>query len=175
MTPPLRLVDSLVAPVLLALRDCLCAELAKSLAGPPCRCVIVHSDTFPIMDGCDCTCEPNGQGDAWTRLVRLEPEVSATPVVTSKCPPGWIAVIELGVHRCIPLTEDGSPLPDRQQNDLALMLLADMNATLRALCCPVLADHDIGVDFWQPIGPAGGCAGGALQIRVALPGGPGGC
>lgn len=175
MTVPGGLFDNLVAPVLTALRDCLCTELARSMFGPVCRCVITHNSTSPSMDGCDCTCEPEGVGDAWVRLVRLEPEVSLNPVSNQGCAPGWQAVIELGAYRCYQLTESGEPLPEEEETQLAYRLLSDMNAMLRVLCCPVLADYSLGVDFWLPLGPAGGCAGGSLQIRVALSGGPGSC
>lgn len=179
MTSPMPLSDSLVAPLLVALRDCLCAELQRSVLGPACRCMIVHNFTSPVMDGCDCICDEGGQGDAWVRLVRLEPELTADPVHRHSCPVGWQAVIELGTYRCVPTPEDGEeflPLEERVVTDSALELLSDMNALLRVLaCCPPLRDMDVGVEFWQPVGPAGGCAGGVLQIRVALSGGPGGC
>ncbi len=173
MTTPLS--DNLVAPLLLELRDCLCAELRNTPSGPVCRCMVVHSATLPVMDGCDCTCEPAGQGDAWTRLVRLEPDLAIVNAAPQQCPSGWQAVIELGVYRCVETPEEGEALEPQVVNDTALRMLADMNAVLRTLCCRALTDRDLSVDFWQPIGPEGGCAGGALQIRVALPGGPGGC
>jgi hypothetical protein len=174
MTLPLA--DNLVAPLLVELRDCVCAQLATTPVGPVCRCMIVHNFTLPPMDGCDCTCAPAGRGDGWVRLVRLEPEISLNLASPTVCPTGWQAIIELGVYRCVPLTEDGAALPEREVTDLALDMLADMNALIRVLgCCNALKDRDVGVEFWQPVGPAGGCAGGTLQIRVALSGGPGGC
>lgn len=177
MTIPLS--DPLVAPLLVALRDCLCEQLASTMYGPPCRCMVVHNFTLPAMDGCDCSCDDGGQGDAWVRLVRLEPELTADLVHAHACPVGWQAVIELGTYRCVPTPDDGEeflPLDARVVTDTALQQLSDMNALLRVLqCCPVLIDREVGVDYWQAVGPAGGCAGGALQIRVALSGGPGGC
>lgn len=173
MTAPIS--DALVAPLLLELRDCLCAELRRTMLGAACRCMVVHSVTVPVADGCDCECDA-GQGEAWVRLVRLEPEISLNPIAAQSCPAGWQAVIELGIRRCIPIPDEGEPLPERTVTDTALELLSDQAATLRVLgCCPALTDLSFGVDFWQPDGPAGGCAGGTLQIRVALPGGPGGC
>lgn len=177
MTVPLS--DSLVAPLLVALRDCLCEQLKSSMYGPVCRCMIVHGFALPIMDGCDCDCDQEGQGDAWVRLVRLEPEVTLQMVSPQPCPTGWQAVVEMGSYRCVPTPDDGEeelPMDARVVTDSALALLADMNALLRVLgCCDALRDRDVGVDFWQAVGPSGGCAGGTLQIRVALPGGPGGC
>lgn len=175
MTAPTPLSDSLVAPLLVELRDCVCAELARSIAGPVCRCAIAHSVVTPTMDGCDCECE-DGQGDAWVRLVRLEPEESLEIVGPSVCPTGWQAVIELGVYRCVPLPEEDEVLEEQVVSDTALAALADMNALIRVLgCCTALRDAFTGVEFWQPVGPSGGCAGGTLQIRVAISGGPGGC
>lgn len=173
MTTPLS--DNLVAPLLVELRDCLCSQLARTPAGPVCRCMLLHNFSLPPMDGCDCTCE-NGRGDGWVRLVRLEPEVSLNLTHPTVCPTGWLATIELGVYRCVPLDDSPAAMPAQQVGDIALEMLADMAALIRVLgCCPALADRDVGVDYWQPVGPAGGCAGGTLQIRVAISGGPGGC
>src|SRR5688500_18541825 len=105
MTIPLS--DPLVAPLLVALRDCLCEQLASTMYGPPCRCMVVHNFTLPAMDGCDCSCDDGGQGDAWVRLVRLEPELTADLVHAHACPVGWQAVLELGTYRCVPTPEDG--------------------------------------------------------------------
>jgi hypothetical protein len=93
----------------------------------------------------------------------------------SVCAPGWSAVIELGVLRCIPLSEDGSALPAATEENTSAELLSDMHAMVRVLCCSVLDDRDVTIDYYLPIGPAGSCAGGALQFRVALPSGPGRC
>jgi hypothetical protein len=175
MTTPTPLSDSLVAPLLVALKACLYAELARSTSGKVCRVTVRHSVVTPTMDGCDCECD-DGQGDAWVRLVRLEPEESLSLVTPTSCPPGWQAVIELGVYRCVPLPEEGEALSEQDENDIALSALSDMNALVRVYgCCDALADEFRGAEFWQPLGPSGGCAGGALQFRVAISGGPGGC
>lgn len=181
MTRSVVLADSLVAPLLMALRDCLCCQLESSLRGPTCRCVIRHALSTPSMDACDCNCgvDPatgtDGQGDAWVRLVQLQPEATSLPLGSHACPQGWTAIIELGTYRCITLPEEAGPLAAQDENDIAMDMLSDMNAMVRALgCCEALTDRDVGVDFWQPLGPSGGCAGGALQIRVAIPAGPNG-
>lgn len=174
------MVDAVVDPVLLALRDCLRAELADTSLGPVCRCMVVHSLAPPVMDGCACDCPiPDttavGNGDAWVRLVRLDPDSALTAVTSQACPTGWLAAIEIGTYRCAPLSEDGSALPEREVTDYALRMGSDRAALLRVLgCCDALRDRDVGVEFYQPIGPEGGCGGGLLQFRVALTGG-GGC
>lgn len=176
MTGPVA--DTLVAPLLRALRDCLCAQLQTSPLGGTCRCMIVHSSALPVMDGCDCSCDGGTQGDAWVRLVRLDPDTALFATIASVCPPGWQAVIELGTYRCVPIPEEGVEiLPESQVDATTMNLLGDMHALLRTVaCCPVLRDLSVGVEFYSPIGAEGGCAGGILQLRVALSGGPpGGC
>lgn len=174
MTTPLS--DSLVAPLLVALRECVRTELARSVNGPVCRASIRHSVVTPTMDGCDCLCE-DGQGDAWVRLVRLDPDGDGQGfALPGVCPQGWVAIIEMGVYRCVPLPEEGEALPEDTEHQIALAALADMNALVRVVgCCPALRDEHVGVEFWQPLGPTGGCAGSSLQIRVPISGGPGGC
>lgn len=172
------LVDTLVDPVLLELRDCLCAEVAKTTAGPTCRCMVVHSFTLPVMDGCDCDCG-GGHGDAWVRLLRLEPELSLPGVSQLSCLIGWQAVIELGTYRCSPLPEEGEALPERAVTDFALAMGSDRAALIRAVqcCTPLLQQRelDLNVEVWQPIGPEGGCAGSILTVRIPLPAPGGGC
>lgn len=176
MSTPLS--DSLVAPLLVSLRECVRAQLARSISGPVCRASLRHSVVTPTMDGCDCEC-PEGQGDAWVRLVRLEPDVSNDTgggLQPSSCAPSWLAYVEIGVYRCVPLPEEGEALPEQTEHVISLDALSDMNALLRVLtCCPTLRDTFTAVDFWQPLGPSGGCAGGALQFRVAILGGAGVC
>lgn len=171
------LADALVAPLLLELRDCLRGELVRTIRGPVCRCALVHSFTTPVMDACHCECGLSlggreAQGDAWVRLVRLEPDVQIAGLTPQQCVPGWQAVIEIGTHRCAPITEDGSALPEEELTTLALDMASDRAALLRVFACSrVLRDRDTLPDFYQPLGPEGRCAGGVLQFRVALPGG----
>ncbi len=170
MTTPTPLADALVAPLLLAARDCLAAELARSPAGPACRVMVAYGVVAPTMDGCACSCEPDSQGDAWVRLVQLEPDATFETLGSGGCPGVWQAVIELGTYRCVPVPEAEDVLTARQMTDTALLLAGDMAALLRVLdCCPTLRERNAVADLYVPIGPSGGCAGGALQIRVSLP------
>lgn len=172
-------VDTLVSPVLLELRDCLRNELVQTTRGPVCRCALVHGFTLPPMDGCHCECGLSlggrpAQGDAWVRLVRMEPDLSLLRLTPQQCAPSWQVVVEIGTYRCAPVTEDGSALPEQEVTALALDMASDRAALLRVFgCCVALRDRDTLVDFYQPIGPEGACVGGVLQFRIAV--GGGGC
>lgn len=183
MTTPLPIADTLLSPILLALRDCLCKQLERSQIGPVCSCYIVHHQSLPTMDGCDCTCEPvdaeerAGRGSASVRVVRLAPDLGPYGTGPSPCPTGWQVTLAMVVYRCIPLPEDEeSVLPAAVQTATALELNSDLAAMLRVLgCCQELRDRDMGVDFAGPLGPAAGCAGWEIQFSLALAGPPGGC
>lgn len=167
--------DALVAPTLLALRDELRRQLVATVAGPTLRCMVAHSATPPIMDGCACESDENspgaGQGDAWVRLVSLTPASSNAGVVLgNNCPTVWQASIEIGTYRCTPLPEEGEALPEDVVTRTALMLASDLAALLRTLtCCIDLQELAVLADSYTPIGSAGGCAGGALALTVELP------
>lgn len=171
MTGPLA--DDMVDPLLLALRDCLCAELSRTTAGRTCRCMVVHALSPPIMDNCDCDCvDPDGhpgQGDSWVRLVRMEADVPLAGVAPYLCATSWQAVVEIGTYRCAPMSEDATALAEQVITNHALTMGSDRRALMRTLrCCDALKDIDTQIDFYQPIGPDGGCGGGLLQFRLAL-------
>jgi hypothetical protein len=130
---------------------------------------------LPPMDGCDCECTVDGRdgnGDAWVRLVRMDPDQIVFGLTPRSCPTSWQLVIEMGTYRCGPFSEDGSPLSEAELQDMRMAMSSDRAALLRVLgCCTALADRDIAVDSYQPVGPEGGCYGGVLQFRVAVPGG----
>lgn len=176
MTTPAPLVDKLVDPLLLQLRDCLCAELARAPLGPVCRCYLTHAFATPVDDGCSCECGEPGQtgvGEARVRLASLEPDSASLGPGPQACPSGWQAVIEFTTARCVPVPEDPTvPLPAETLNQTALDLGGDRAAMLRVLaCCAALRDRDIAVEFLSPRGQ-GDCQGWLMQFRVALPGGP---
>lgn len=184
MTQPASPVaDQLVGPLLIALRDCLCAEVQKSITGPVCRCYVAWDQGLPIQDGCTCECAaPDGRagvGDAWARLVSVSPNLGsgvsalgtgAGGVDASVCFTGWVATIELGVARCHPEPGDPQkPLPAQTNTDVALWRLSDFAAMRRAwTCCPLLADVPSVPVLFTPFGPSGNCSGGTLSINVEL-------
>lgn len=180
--PPLRLdlnagapvpgnPDRMWAPILTALRDCLCFELSKTLWGPPCSCLLVRRNT-PIGD---CTpgtvpvappplSQQGGNGVAWVRKTDVTPVVST--VAGDRCVNQLVATIELGIVRCIDVAADGSLGDPATLADEALKFESDDNALRRVgRCCTLPGEPQVTLARWQPIF-GGGCAGGVQLITV---------
>lgn len=178
MTAPVPKSDRLIAPVALALVECLRAELATSPLGPVCEVGLVWADRPYTMDGCDCSCEVapgvTGHGHAWVRWVDSAPpapsvnSASGARAVGSPCATGWNVVLEIGVARCIELTEYGTKQPIAKLQAEALALLGDQFALRRVLCCSVLKDQTVTVLRESPRGYGGQCAGVVLQFQLRL-------
>ncbi|MBB3665909.1 hypothetical protein FB384_004868 [Prauserella sediminis] len=151
--------DDLILPLLEELRTCAASQFGRCRR-PVCRFDLYFSDHPAPADGCDCTCEPDGQGVAWIRLVAIEPDPSPVP---SPCAGGsTTAVVEIGVHRCAPTTEN----PDQPW---VPGMYDDVHALRRTpLCCTALEDTRWQVQTVQPIGPSGGCVGAAIQLGIRL-------
>lgn len=168
--------DPAAAATLMALRDCLCEQMTRTIYGPVCRCYVSWGPSLPIQDGCSCTCGLDGEhnGDAWVKLDSMEPDLAGTASgsdLVSWCPAGWTATISLGTYRCIETAEGDDVLPAERVTDISLALLSDMAALWRVLsCCPQALTDGLRVVAWQPTDLSGGCAGGALTIQVPLSG-----
>jgi hypothetical protein len=167
-----RLADDLVGPLLLGLRDCLADELVHTLSGRVVRAYVPWDSGTPVMDGCDCR-STNGQGDAWARFVRMDPQRSTLGSTgvgdPAGCPPTWVAVIELGVARCHPVPSSAAPLDPQLITDTALLRLSDGRALRRvARCCRALDRFPTSVGSIVPLPPQGGCSGVVLTIQVEI-------
>lgn len=174
IAPP-AISDPSTAPALMALRDCLCEQVKQAIYGPVCRCYVAWGPALPIQDGCSCACDDDEHnGDAWVKLDSLEPDVTGTPGANELmgwCPAGWTATVTMGIYRCIPVAEGEDVLPAETVTDISLALLSDMAALWRVLsCCPAAIGDGVRVVSWNPIDPAGGCAGGSLTIQLPLSG-----
>lgn len=177
--------DSLVAPLLLMLRDCLAYEVARGLGGPVCRPFVWWGPQPPVMDGCRCNCTDgegrNGNGDAWVRWVELTVDPGTGSFTEGRnrlangCAPGLIATIAMGTYRCSPVPDDPreGPLPAATETTSSLLKHADLMAILRVnACCPMWKDDTlkIGNPTFQravPIRQAD-CAGVEATVRVPL-------
>jgi hypothetical protein len=169
-TPPPGNPDRMWAPILLALRDCLCAELAKTMWGQPCDCVAVRrngaigdctSGVIPVVP------PPPGaerNGIAWVRKTDVVPVLSS--VAGNLCVNELTATFELGVVRCIEVSEDGGLGDAATLNDEAVKFESDDLALRRVgRCCKLPGDPTVTLARWQPIF-GGGCAGAVQLLTV---------
>lgn len=162
--------DPQIGELLQSFLACVCAEL--SAAGrPACVCCLVWGDTQPAADFCDCDCE-GGTGQAWIRVVRLDPAATNNRVQMKKCQPMRLRVwVEAGVYRCVPVVgPDGTSAPTcEERSESAWGFIKDARALRTAVaCCDALGDRVIEFMGQDPIGNLGGCAGVALQFTVDL-------
>jgi hypothetical protein len=169
---------SRLTQVLAQLLDCACTRLAD-YGRPVCFCCTRHAAGAGPMDFCDCGCTTpsGGQGSLLGRVVAVAP--SSTPFTTATSAPGHCprpdstATLELAVYRCAAsMSDDGQPPDCATQTAEAEAFILDA-ALLRSsvLCCASDLDDQYGYrvqpTIWTPIGPAGGCAGGALQVLAS--------
>lgn len=154
-----------VALLLDALSTCVCEQLATTGAGPVCWCGIYPGNQVSF-EFCG-ECGGNACGMGWVRLAGAFPtDPFPNPTLDPSCfhPVAW--TIEVGALRCIPTPPDGMlPGPDV----LALVGLdqaLDANALYNAIQCCGLDRGTWVVQNWLPLGPDGGCVGGAWTVFV---------
>lgn len=153
-----------ISGLLLRLRECVCQELSTTLAGPVCRCHLVHSEV-EILDGCDCVCDA-GTGRAYIRIL----EISLVTLTDRPppCPTGWKVDMEIGVARCVLDCQAELP-PDETLEREVLYVMSDYAALRRAVtCCAKNQRYKPVATRWRPLGPEGCCYGGALNVEVTI-------
>lgn len=163
--------DLAAAPLLMSLKDCLVREAARTKFGPVRDHYLAWGVTLPAQDGC--LCDDEGNGEAWVKLDSFGPDLAAGGGNAGNgwCPPGWVALISLGIYRCVPTPEGDEVLAGRIKTDISLALHSDKAALFRTLaCCDQTKNNFRGGDF-LPIDAAGGCAGGMLTLQLPLMGG----
>lgn len=164
--------DTLILPVLDALRACLCEQLAVSPGGVPCFCGLYPGGPVPA-DGCTCGRGATGCGQAWVRLARVFPTTQYPQQTnTPGCAVGLAAVIEVGVRRCLPGTSSINgqvTFPTAaDQAEAVRVQMGDLAAILRAItCCPALARMNPILGAYAPE-DAGDCGGGVWPVTVQL-------
>jgi hypothetical protein len=146
---------------------------------PVCYCCLRHAAGVAPADFCDCGCDnpTGGQGSLLGRVVSIAPGTSpfgASSAVPTNCARADItATLELAVYRCaLVMGSDGSPPDcDAQQAEAHGLVLDGAIIRTAVLCSVGTADETYGFRVqpgaWTPMGPAGGCAGGILQILAS--------
>lgn len=171
MTPMTAVVieDTHALPIMDALVDCLSVELARSPGGLPAFCGVVPG-ALVTMDYCG----PGCPGMAWVRLDGDQPS-SRFPnpggSVSSATDPTALR-LQMGVTRCVATSEaTGEPPSAEEQAEDVRVQLGDYAAMRRAvLCCygtgRQARPYVLGA--YLPIGPQGGCGGGAMTVTVQV-------
>lgn len=171
MTAPVT--DPLVAPLALALLQCLETEVART-ASPPGK-VELRPGTDPValiatsLDECCLGLALVQPGPVFPTTTFPLPDETA-----QKCGPvQWAVTLDLAVLRCAP-TGDASTLPTAEQwAATALAVLDDGAAMRRALCCflalPDLRGRRFLVGQGDPLPVEGACTGSTYRVTVSAP------
>lgn len=153
-----------IAVALLELTECVCAELVTSGGGPTCWCGL-YPGASVSWDYCG-ECNGDKCGMAYVRLAGISPyEIFPFPAVDDRCsrPLAW--GVEVGVLRCMPQLSEGELLDPEGMAEVSVVQALDARAVWTALkCCGI----DIAVETWRPLGPNGGCVGGAWTAFLAV-------
>lgn len=171
MTTPV--VDETVAPLALALLECLRREMAK-VPVPPAKVQIRPGDRVAalISTAEDECCA----GLAWVRVGEVYPSQVGFPAYDAgphKCGPGRLAVLlEVGAMRCAPVG-DAAVLPTAEQwAAAALTVLDDRAAMRRAICCFMGLQANKGrlfsVGTSAPLPVEGACTGATDTVTVSV-------
>lgn len=134
----------------------------------PCRTAIYLGGEVP-WDSCNGTGCGDRDGMLWAKMIGINPVSGGSD--SSNCPDyTWTA--EIGVVRCVASLDDSGniPTPDQVAAD-AQQQADDADAIFTALRCCAPADsplREVALTSWSPLGPTGGCAGGAWTVRGRL-------
>lgn len=167
-TPSAPSTPSRVVALLGWLLDTACEELAATRNGPVGVRMVAPGSSAPPADWCCETPDGSGVGQAWVRVTRRYRSTAfPAPESTPVCRVSQLAVeIEVGVYRCVSaLGQHGEPPDPAAVTADALGADADACA-LGAAVDRLSWTHVRGA--WVPLGPSGGCGGGAQLVVVAL-------
>lgn len=150
---------------LVELSMCLCDAVKSSCGSELCWCG-VYPGGIPAWDYCGSCSDRCGMGFVTVAGASLyttfgQPDQSVAP-----CDRPLQAEVLLGVLRCVPLEEDGSAVPASAMTDVALMLMADLDAIRRAVVCCFKGDAVL--LGYEPLPEAGGCVGGQWRAVIGL-------
>jgi len=162
--------DTVIWPVMVSLAECLCTQITSSGLPEPCFCGVLPGNdvAYDYCDGCeDGTC-----GQAWVRMAEAFP-ARVFPVPDSdrgNCATALAVELVVGIVRCAPMPDEhGDPPTMEAQFDTAQLVVADMMAMRRAIMCCTQAyrGRDYLLGPYLPIGPEGGCVGGAWTVTFS--------
>lgn len=154
--------DTLIWPIMVQMRDCLCETLTeRGLMPGNCFCGIVPGQqaTWDYQSGM-----------AWVRLASTVPSAifPAQSFALNNCGTTLAAELEVGVLQCTPGPDaSGNPPDQDQQFEAARLQVASMAAVRDAiLCCADSSDLDLILGGYDPQGPNGNLVGGTWTVSV---------
>lgn len=165
--------DTVLSPILDALRVCTAEALTGTLGGDALCTTSLVPGTLAVADWCTCRSGGGGCGMAWVRLSDLFPSAAAFPSpdnsTKTSCTSVLAAVIEVGVYRCAPQPGPrGEPPTAAEQTQAALIQADDAMALHRAIkCCDEVTRRPNVLGRYTPR-PGGDCGGGAWTLTVQL-------
>jgi hypothetical protein len=152
---------------MVALAECLCQQITADGLPDVCFCgVLPGADVaFDYCAPCD---EVGHCGQAWVRLVEMFPsKVFPVPDAEGNCSSLLAFQLAVGIVRCAPVPDDdGTPPSMEDQFDTTGLVMADAMAIRRAILCCATANRnrDYLLGPYLPVGPEGGCVGGAWTV-----------
>lgn len=163
------MIDDLLAwPLLVDLTAEMTAEIESAELPPFCFVGLLPGGSV-ALDYCqECG---NSCGMAWVRLASIREEPSDTnPGGFSDCASLFVVNVEMGMVRCHQtFDDDNNPMPAEYQHDKVQAQMAEQAAMRRVLLC-----SDTALPFnkllgnYLPIGPEGGCVGGAWTAQFEI-------
>lgn len=156
---------------------CLCEVLPSTVGGDVCVCCLNPGVETPMDYCCECTVgDQPAEGQAWVSVVKIFPSTRfpAQQLDRAACGQGsgFVAELVMGVYRCAPVSDArGNPPTCDQQMAVTEKILSDAAAMRQAVrCCfrDEVEAPDVLIGEWVPLGPQGGCAGGAQLVTVGF-------
>lgn len=159
--------DTLAWPILVNLAAAMTVEAKDSGLQPFCFEGIMPGGAIALDYCTECG---KSCGMAWVRLASIREEPSEIDGGFSTCFSQFTVNIEMGMIRCHQtVTESGEPMPLEYQFAAAQRQMAEMAAMKRVLLCSDAArQHDKLLGQYLPIGPEGGCVGGAWTAQFEV-------
>lgn len=164
--------DALLGPIMDDLRACACSALEATIGGATtCACTLMPGTIAPA-DWCSCGGRTGNCGMTWVRLDRMYSSTNSFPsqdAAPLACAVVIAAVLEVGVYRCMPVSDaKGQPPSVVDQTQAALVQADDSMALLKAIsCCDAITKRPHLIGAYTPR-DGGGCGGGAWTVTVAL-------
>jgi hypothetical protein len=161
--------DTLIWPFLTDLAAQLQVEIEDSGLKDPCW-IGVLPGSLVALDYC-APCGGSKCGMAWVRLAAISEWVDETGVADfSRCNSLFTATFEMGIVRCHQTSDDrGNPMSMAYQAEATRVQLAEMAAMKRVLLCSsLMANRNVTLGGYQPIGPDGSCVGGSWSVLVDM-------